>query len=260
MKLERNRRRGAGGGWLLAVAGLLSFAGCRTSDTGRYQLTVVPDGSENKAHLYFLTDTATGMVARWNAGWAVAAPPDWNDSPQKYLEMEKQRQKAKAFYDAFGALSLAEKVAGAQDIFVAKFVRRNARDSLVWTVSETLKGNTEKGGPLHACYPWNRRGSSYYGPTKGNADKIGDFFSIPAGAVGAPQEGSEIIALGQPFKRAAADPGWFQSDSYMCLISSCAALTRTEYQERIFPAPPTIIEDVRAEIKRQEALRDAEVH
>jgi len=87
------------GGWLWAVVGMLFVSSCRAPvpQAGRYQWAIVPH--ENEADTIYVIDQGTGEAARWSGSakkWmpADAMPdslPDWKAIREKRAEQVKQR-------------------------------------------------------------------------------------------------------------------------------------------------------------------------
>lgn len=107
MNGQTTKRRGQkmSGGWLLAVVCLLFASSCRAPapDAGRYQWNIVPRGEGWDDQIYVI-DTVTGEIAEWSRGssWspfyrAPLSTPDWDDiRKQRARQVEREKQEKEA--------------------------------------------------------------------------------------------------------------------------------------------------------------------
>jgi len=233
MNGQATKRQGQkmSGGWLLAVVGLLFVASCRAPapEAGRYQWGIVPQG-EGRQDQVCVSDTVTGEVAVWNgSSWspfymAPLSTPDWNDIRKQREEekkrvvrvkklLEEAREKRDAFVKSFPQMSLEKQVAWAKNIRIVRVHRR------VWS-----------GNPTHL-------------PASFSLEILEDLKC----------EKNLAKRDARPYSKGAVDDlvVWFNGMADGGSLE--LGLSHKEFdKERIFPAPATIIDDVKAEIKRQE--------
>lgn len=224
--------------WLAAVAGLLMVAACRAPapQAGQYQWTIVPH--ENEADTVYVIDQGTGEAARWSESLKKWIPsdampdslPDWKairemraEQVKQRAEREKQekeaREKRDALVKAYAKMPLEKQVAWANNISICKFRGRRYVG---------LRADST------SCYE----------------DCLERFESLKG------ERFSAATMRLHPYK--ATDEGlvvWFNG---MADGSSLEfGLSRTPIDSKqIFPAPETIIDDVKAEIKRQAEKRE----
>ena len=218
-----------------AVAAVL-VSSCRApaSETGRYQWGIVSQGEGRQDQIYVI-DTVTGEVAEWSgSSWsssyrAPLSTPDWNDirkqreRDKKRAEREKKQQeealvKCEAFAKSFPQLPLEKQVAWAKDISICKFRGKNPFHSMP---------------PLSVRYPGLIRLTLEHVETlKGERGSL-DKSSLPYKAT---DDGIVVLFTGTVEGR-----------------DLLFGLSRKPIDNKaVFPAPETIIDDVKAEIKRQE--------
>ena len=226
------------GGWLLAVVCLLFASSCRAPapETGRYQWVIVPQG-EGRQDQICVSDTVTGEVAVWDgSSWspsymAPLSTPDWNDIRKqrerntKRAEREKKlqeeaREKREAFVKSFSQMSLEKQVAWAKSIRIVRIHRR-------------------------VCL-----GTPEIFPASFSLEILEDL------------KGEKNLAKrdARPYNKEAVDDlvVWFNGMADGGSLE--LGLSHKEFdKERVFPAPAMIIDDVKAEIKRQEE-KQKEVH
>ncbi len=234
MNGQTTKRRGqkTSGGWLLAVVCLLFASSCRAPapEAGRYQWVIVPQG-EGRQDQICVCDTVTGEVAVWNgsSSWtpfymAPLSTPDWNDI-RKQREWEKKRaernkklqeearEKRAAFVKSFSQMSLEKQVAWAKSIKIVRIHRR------VWS------------------------GDSKHLPAGLSLEIVEDLKG----------EKNLVKRDARPYNKEAVDDlvVWFNGMADGGSLE--LGLSHKEFdKEKVFPAPATIIDDVKAEIKRQE--------
>lgn len=224
------------GGWLWAVVCLLFVTSCRAPapEAGRYQWGIVPQG-EGRQDQVCVIDSVTGEVAVWEgSSWspfyrAPLSTPDWNDirkqreRDKKWAERDKKlqeeaREKREAFAKSFPQLPLEKQVAWAKEISICKFRGKK---------------------PLRPVLSGLVRYPGLTGLTLEHVETLkGERGSLDKSRV--------------PYK--ATDDGIvvkFTGTVEDRLLQF--GLSRTPIDNKdIFPAPETIIDDVKAEIKRQE--------
>ena len=210
------------GGWLLAVACLL-FASCRAPapQVGRYQWNIVPH--ENEADTIYVIDQGTGEAAIWSGSEKKWRPtdalpdslPDWNAIREERREQVKQRAERKK----------QEKET------------REKRDALVKAFSQM---------PLEKQVAWAKKISiiKFRGMRDGQPQfELFEFLKH--------ERGLDANDWRHPYK--AQDDGlvvWFEGMAEGGEL--IFGLSHTPIDSKgIFLAPETIIDDVKAEIKRQ---------
>ena len=209
-----------------AVAVLVSSCRAPASDAGRYQWNIVP-GNESRQDQICVSDTVTGEVAVWNgSAWspsymAPLSTPDWNDI-RKQREWEKKR---------------AEREKKLQE------ETREKREALVKTYSQM---------PLEKQVAWAKKISiiKFRGRRVGQAQfELFEFLKH--------ERGLDANDWRQPYK--AQDDGIVvQFEGMVDDMTFQFGLSHTPIDSKwIFLAPETIIDDVKAEIKRQEEQQKA---
>lgn len=231
MKKQRNK---IVGGWLAAVVSLLFVSACRapTPQAGRYQWTIVTH--ENKGELICVIDTHTGDVSEWEKVAQVwrfkesVALPDFEALRREKAKLEEQAKRAHEKRDAlvksYAQMPLEQQVVWAKEI---RIIRR---------ISNPRMG---------ADHP------AFQGLKKINGFELVHLLKykrLVASAVGRPLP---------PYTATDEDLvvqfEGMTEDGYHIVFG----LSRTPIEsERIFPAPATIIDDVKAEIKRLEKKQE----
>lgn len=211
-------------------------------EAGRYQWQVVPH--DNKEDSIYVIDTKTGEVAGVNRSaqswFPVAQPLDWTDIRNQQAEREKQkkeqaelREKQKkaaqaereALLRSFSEMSLEEQVAWAENISVRK--RRESRYAFSYQ-EPSGRGSSNKEIPNYELFDYLKGGGRVApNSTRGKLYKSTD-------------DGIVVRFSG------VTDGG----GSFSFGLSHSQKDT-----DDVFPAPETIIEDVKAEIKRQAEKR-----
>jgi hypothetical protein len=206
----------------LAVAvSLLFVSACRTSapEVGRYQWSIVPS-KDGRKMFFYVVDTVTGELAEWSgASWtpsneAPLSVPDWDDIRQQRKEAREERE---ALVKAYAQMPFEKQVAWAKSISVCKF-----------------NGYT--------CA--RRRGSD-------GSEKVADLVLVECLKGG--HRSPATTELPQSYK--ATDKGlvvWFHGEVDGDLLDFGLSHTPIPDVSRVFAASTTIIDDVKAEIKRQE--------
>ena len=224
------------GGWLLAVCCLLLVAACRAPapEAGRYQWNIVPQGEGRQDQIY-VSDTVTGEVAVWDgSSWspsymAPLSTPDWKairaerkERIKQKEEREKQakedREKRDALAKSYAQMPLEKQVAWAKTISVKKSV--NGPRSVGGL---DLQGRLGRPSPVYKHFEYLKH-----------------------------ERGLGVDVWRQPYK--ATDEGlvvWFNGMADGGSLEFGLSGTPVD-SKQIFPAPATIIDDVKAEIKRQE--------
>jgi len=212
-----------------AAAVMVLVSSCRAPapEVGRYQWVIVPQGEGRQDQIYVI-DTVTGEVAeRSGSSWrpsymAPLSTPDWTDirkqRAEKQQQAEEAREKKIALTKAYGQMPLGKQVAWAKDISVCR--RRATRYFL-------------PGKPIRA----------------GSEESFG--LEIVERLKGGRGSFATMRSL-QPYK--ATDEGlvvWFNGEADGGSLEFGLSGTPVD-SKQIFPAPATIIDDVKAEIKRQE--------
>ena len=210
-----------------AMVAVMAVAPCLAaeSEAGRYQWQIVP--RENVQESIYVIDTETGVVARWERSarkWFFDntmpdSLPDWNDIWKQREDLEKQKKEARAKREAllksFSEMSLEEQVAWAKNISVGQHQRIRLPDGVI----------PERGRMGYRFLEYLKRDPVF--PSVAN---------------------KEVASY------KATDDGVAVRFNGMADGSSLEfSLSHTQFEDRndIFPAPETIIEDVKAEIKRQ---------
>jgi hypothetical protein len=211
-----------------AAVVMVLVSSCRApaSDVGRYQWVILPEGEGRRDQIH-VVDTATGEMAEWNGrekrwtpSWlSPLSTPDWNDiRKQREWRQKKQLEQEKKEKEA-----------------------REKREALIKSYSQM---------PLEKQVAWAKNIIiyKYRGKRSGTIDL--ERFTTLKGKP-APDENR------CPYK--ATDDGlvvWFDGMVEGNPLNFC--LSRTPFDsEGFFLAPATIIDDVKAEIKRQEEKKEA---
>jgi len=232
-------------GWLAVVVCLLFVSACRAPmpEAGRYEWVFVPR-SENSGDQIHVIDTVTGEVAQWNGSswspsyWAPLSTPDWNDirkqrekNRKEQLEKENKvkeaREKREALVKSFAQMPLAKQVAWANEISILKY-----------------KGKTN----YPPDYPPGLVRISHQGQPH-----FEHFETLKKNGV--------CLLNGEvrPYKATDADMVVY-FDGTAEGIRFSFSLSHTPIDDKaFFPAPATIIDDVKAEVKRQ-AEQQKEAH
>ena len=213
------------------VAVLVSSCRAPAPEAGRYQWTIA--SHENGPDTIYVIDTATGEAAGWSGNrWILAddqpnSTPDWKairEARRERVELikkemmkaekkaEEARVKREALVKSYSQLPLEKQVAWAKDISIYKL-----------------------------------SGKRLVGKTSDNMDIYVDDFTHIETLKGPPSNN-----LKWPYKAA--------EDGVVVFFNGKAderplqfGLSRTPMEKNgVFPAPATIIDDVKAEIKRQE--------
>jgi len=226
---------------LLAVAGgLLSLVPCRAvaQDAVQYQWVSIGEA----APVLYAVNTVTGESAKWAGGkWVPVTKfslPDWDDvrkqreaGERAELERKAKEQAAvDAFCEAFSKMSLAEKVAMANRITVLKYDEEAAKVIAARPPPRLPPGalRPPQQSPLvtvERLVPSLMR------------QPLRDFLSLDLPPDFAAKDGAVFVAF----------EGMVQEGLVEVFLSSAWSDNKS-----FFPAPETIVEDVKAEIKRQE--------
>ena len=214
---------------------------CRAAEleTGRYQWQIVPREKGNDT--IYVIDRETGEVAKVDGSskkWIPVAPSlDWNSIRKQREEQERQlaererewaearRQQEEvdakreaamdAFLKAFSQMSLEEQVATAKDIYVAQ---KTPNSSSLKYIEDLKVNNNVRTRPA---------------PSRSN---VMEKKRPPLPSISDVPDGDIVVQFS----------GRIDGDSFEFHLSHTAFDNK-----KIFPAPETIIEDVKAEIKRQ---------
>ncbi len=218
-----------------AVAVLVSSCRAPASETGRYQWVIVPQGEGRQDQIHVL-DTVTGEVALWSgSSWypsylAPLSTPDWKairaerkkrikQQEEREKQAKEDREKRDALVKSYAQMPLEKQVAWAKTISVAK-VSIDKRFNWMVSVSRPLSIN------------------------------IFDFLKH--------ESGLDANFGRRPYK--VTDKSlvvWFNGMADGGSIEFGLSPTPSEVGI-VFPASATIIDDVKAEIKRQEAMQKKE--
>ena len=234
---------------MVVVATTASLCRAAESDAGRYQWQIVP--IENQTDAIYVVDTETGIIIKWNHSqqeWNpsdVISLPDWDDiRKQKERAIKAQAENAlrekevkakrdaamEAFLKAFSEMPLEEQVVVADDIYVIYPIKdsRSSRKEDLKRRGKYLAEEPSRGRPL--LLPEYRRTAE--GKQVPSLPRLSDEPPPPL----APQYGEPSV--------------YFRGDINGGSFSF--RLSHTEFDnKKTFPAPETIVEDVKAEIKRQ---------
>lgn len=214
-----------------AVAVLVSSCRAPAPEAGRYQWVIVP-GDEYSRDKIHVIDTATGEMAEWNgSSWypsyrAPLSTPDWNDIRRqrewnkKRAELEKKQQ---------------EEAREKRDALLKSYSQMSLEKQVAWA----------KGIGIYKISRGRGRGVS-------NSIDL-ELYDTLKGSSRGGLDGK------RPYK--ATDDGlvvWFSGTVEGIRLPFEFGLSRIPMEkDHIFTAPATIIDDVKAEIKRQEEKKKA---
>ena len=203
------------------VAVLVSSCRAPASDAGRYQWTYVSHG--DKASVLQIIDTAAGVVVEFDERsqtWVpvMSAPnlPDWND-------IRKKQEAWDSIVKSYAQMPLEKQVAWARCISVGKFVGPRSVDIRTYG--------------LGYCYD--------------SGDECLKFEDTPN--LNRNQGYPGLVRPGKSTTYKSTDDNlvvWFGGETEHGYLSFGLSHTPID-QKGIFLAPATIIDDVKAEIKRQ---------
>lgn len=229
------------------VAVLVSSCRAPASDAGRYQWVIVPQGEDRPVKVYVI-DTVIGEVADWDQSrkkWSASheAPlstPDWND-------IRKQRERIKQWADHDKKLQ--------EEARVKQEEARVKREALLKTLSQM---------PLEKQVAWAKSIGIYKVAIR-DFPKVNLFRFEGGSNITLTQYETLTVERGSPeksiFPYKATDDGlvvWFSGREEGIPLPLEFGLSRTPMEkDHIFSAPVTLIDDVKAEIKRQEEKKKA---